>query len=358
VRSLQFTKAAVLVAAHAPPRQRMRIQGAKSRVRLRPAPQDGLSSSATAATVSSPRMGRRPLSRPRRGADSGEVAERGTSGQRGPWSHRYGHRAARVVVVAVMLFASDCGGSGTHEPASSAVATTSPSSSQSSTATSAGSSSSTTSTTVVPVPSTTLPAVNLPTLGPGASGPLVVALQRRLSTLGYWLDEETGVFDDATEQAVFAIQKAAGVARDGVVGPATESALIRGVQPRPRSSSGHVVEVDLTDDLLLIVTDGHLDATLNTSTGGGYAYRSQGQYAIAETPEGQFRIYRQVDGLVVNSLGELWRPKFFDDGFAIHGDSYVPPRPVSHGCVRVSNEAIDWIWVQNVMPLGTAVWVY
>ena len=29
--------------------------------------------------------------------------------------------------------------------------------------------------------------------------------------------------------------------------------------------------------------------------------------------------------------GELWRPKYFDDGFAIHGDSYVPPEPVSHG---------------------------
>ncbi|HUI47082.1 MAG TPA: L,D-transpeptidase family protein [Acidimicrobiia bacterium] len=200
--------------------------------------------------------------------------------------------------------------------------------------------------------------MNFPMLGPGASGPLVVALQRRLSTLGYWLDDETGVFDDATEQAVFAIQKTAGLARDGVVGPATESALIRGVQPRPRSSSGHVVEVDLTDDLLLIVTDGHLDATLNTSTGGGYAYRSRGQHAIADTPEGRFRIYRQVDGLVVNSLGELWRPKFFDDGFAIHGDSYVPPRPVSHGCVRVSNEAIDWIWARDVMPLGTPVWVY
>jgi len=286
------------------------------------------------------------------------VAENGFSGQRGPWSHRYRSRAASVVVVAAMSFASGCGGSSTHEPASSTVATTSPSSSPSPTATSAGSSSSTTSTTLSPVTSTTLPAVNFPMLGPGASGPLVVALQRRLSTLGYWLDDETGVFDDATEQAVFAIQKTAGLARDGVVGPATESALIRGVQPRPRSSSGHVVEVDLTDDLLLIVTDGHLDATLNTSTGGGYAYRSRGQHAIADTPEGRFRIYRQVDGLVVNSLGELWRPKFFDDGFAIHGDSYVPPRPVSHGCVRVSNEAIDWIWARDVMPLGTPVWVY
>jgi lipoprotein-anchoring transpeptidase ErfK/SrfK len=69
-------------------------------------------------------------------------------------------------------------------------------------------------------------------------------------------------------------------------------------------------------------------------------------------------MYRQVDGLVVDSLGALWRPKFFDAGFAIHGDTFVPPTPVSHGCVRVSNEAIDWIWANNLAPLGTAVWVY
>jgi N-acetylmuramoyl-L-alanine amidase len=60
----------------------------------------------------------------------------------------------------------------------------------------------------------------------------------------------------------------------------------------------------------------------------------------------------------VDSLGELWRPKYFSSGFAIHGDAYVPPVPVSHGCVRVSDEAIDWIWADGLMPLGTEVWVY
>jgi lipoprotein-anchoring transpeptidase ErfK/SrfK len=63
--------------------------------------------------------------------------------------------------------------------------------------------------------------------------------------------------------------------------------------------------------------------------------------------------------MVTNHLGQLWRPRFFsEDGFAIHGDSSVPPYPVSHGCVRVSNEAIDWIWSSNLAPNGTAVWIY
>jgi len=119
-----------------------------------------------------------------------------------------------------------------------------------------------------------------------------------------------------------------------------------------------VVEIDLEDDLLMIVRDGELDYTLNTSTGGGYLYRDEGVTAVADTPNGQFQIYRQVDGMVVDSLGALWRPKFFTDGFAIHGDSYVPPYPVSHGCVRISDEAIDWVWADDVMPIGTTVWVY
>ena len=80
--------------------------------------------------------------------------------------------------------------------------------------------------------------------------------------------------------------------------------------------------------------------------------------SVAVTPTGLFRISRQVDGLVTDSLGQLWRPKYFDGGFAIHGDSSVPPTPASHGCVRVSNEAIDWIWEQNLAPIGTPVWVY
>ena len=97
---------------------------------------------------------------------------------------------------------------------------------------------------------------------------------------------------------------------------------------------------------------------LNTSTGGGYTYTQDGVTSVAITPVGHFQIYRQVNGLVVDSLGQLWRPKFFDAGFAIHGDTSVPPYPVSHGCVRVSNAAIDWIWANNIAPIGTSVWVY
>jgi peptidoglycan hydrolase-like protein with peptidoglycan-binding domain len=118
-------------------------------------------------------------------------------------------------------------------------------------------------------------------LAPGDSGSGVLALQRRLSALGYWLGTPDGTFGDSTEQAVYALQKAAGISRDGIVGPDTSVALAQGVVPHPRSTSGYVVEVDLTDDLLMIVDNGRLTAVLNTSTSGGYSYVEDRTRAIA-----------------------------------------------------------------------------
>jgi peptidoglycan hydrolase-like protein with peptidoglycan-binding domain len=205
------------------------------------------------------------------------------------------------------------------------------------------------------LPSTQIASANIK---PGASGAAVLALQQRLTALGYWVGTPDGKFGDSTEQAVWALQKAAAISRSGVVGPATQTALAEGVVPQPRSTSGYVIEVNLEDDLVMLVTNGKIDYTLNTSTGGGYRYTQDGVTSVAITPTGHFTIYRQVNGLVVDSLGALWRPKFFDAGFAIHGDTSVPPVPVSHGCVRISNEAINWVWANNLAPLGTAVWVY
>jgi lipoprotein-anchoring transpeptidase ErfK/SrfK len=192
----------------------------------------------------------------------------------------------------------------------------------------------------------------------GDRGAAVVALQNRLNALGYWVGPADGSYGDATVQAVYALQKAAGLPVDGQAGPQTEAALNGGVEPKPQSAPGYVVEVDLARDLVMFVNDGRLEYTLNTSTGGGYTYTQDGQTDVAITPQGHFAIYRAVNGTVTDSLGTLYRPRYFTGGYAIHGDSYVPPHPVSHGCVRVSNEAIDWIWANNLLPMGTPVWVY
>ena len=119
---------------------------------------------------------------------------------------------------------------------------------------------------------TTAPAATTataPLLELDSTGPAVLSLQQRLEALHYWLGSPDGVFGDSTQQAVYALQKAAGIARDGVVGPATDAALARGVVPRPEPAQGYLIEVDLADDLVMFVTSGALKWTLNTSTGRG-----------------------------------------------------------------------------------------
>jgi lipoprotein-anchoring transpeptidase ErfK/SrfK len=192
----------------------------------------------------------------------------------------------------------------------------------------------------------------------GDEGPAVLALQQRLTALGYWLGTPDGTFGAQTLQAVYAVQKTAGLSRDGVVGAKTRAALADGVRPHPRSSSGRVVEIDLERQVLLIVQDGRLLSTLNTSTGSGDVYYVRGDARLAVTPRGHFHVYAQIDGMRHSDLGFLWRPKYFRGGIAVHGSDSVPPWPASHGCVRVSNRAIDRIWAEGLVPIGTPVWVY
>ena len=70
---------------------------------------------------------------------------------------------------------------------------------------------------------------------------------------------------------------------------------------------------------------------------------------------GRYTVYRAVDGPVTNSLGQLWRPRFFHRGIAVHGSQNIPPWPDSHGCARLSNAAINMIWASDLMPIGSRV---
>ncbi|MEZ0075304.1 L,D-transpeptidase family protein [Planotetraspora sp. GP83] len=195
------------------------------------------------------------------------------------------------------------------------------------------------------------------TLKPGDKGADVLALQRRLTELGYWLSTPSGTFGPLTTQAVYALQKAAGLPRDAVVGLRTRRALELGVRPGARTDSGKVVEVDLARQLLLLVRDGDVVQIFNTSTGSGQLYTSRGTVRRAVTPAGRYHFYRKVDGWDSGPLGALYRPVYFNGGIAVHGYGSVPPYPASHGCVRVSLAAMDWLWKTSWLPIGRTVLV-
>jgi peptidoglycan hydrolase-like protein with peptidoglycan-binding domain len=194
-------------------------------------------------------------------------------------------------------------------------------------------------------PPTTVPPATPGTLASGDSGPAVLDLQRRLASLGYWPGAEDGTFGQGTHHAVVALQKAAGLGRDGIVGPATRRALDQGIRPAATSGSGHVIEIDLARQLLLVVQDGRVDTTFDTSTGS----------VAGTTPVGQWTVTREIDGFRQSRLGLLYRPKYFYEGVAVHGYTSVPPYPASHGCVRVTYAAMDRIWALGLMPVGTTV---
>lgn len=188
----------------------------------------------------------------------------------------------------------------------------------------------------------------------GDKGPAVQRMQQRLSDLGYWLGTPDGEFGYLTSQAVMALQKTAGLGRDGVYGPATKAALDKGIRPTLHVS-GTAVQINLATQVLTVVENGAIVAILNTSTGSGQTYVSQGQTKTAITPKGTFSVIYEVNGLDHGPLGTLYRSKYFVGGIAVHGYTSVPAYPASHGCARVSNQAMDMIWARNLMPMGRTV---
>jgi N-acetylmuramoyl-L-alanine amidase len=201
-------------------------------------------------------------------------------------------------------------------------------------------------------------AVSHPTLRSGSHGSQVVALQRRLASLGYWLGSADGQFGDLTRQSVMAIQKVARLSRDGVCGPATWAKVDAGTRPSAHSRSGHVVEVNKATQTLLVVDSGRVNRIYNTSTGSGQRYVQGGKTHIAVTPSGSFHVYRRVNGWDDGPLGALYRPQYFNGGIAVHGLASVPAYPASHGCARVSLPAMNNLWAAGGMQVGTSVLVY
>jgi peptidoglycan hydrolase-like protein with peptidoglycan-binding domain len=188
----------------------------------------------------------------------------------------------------------------------------------------------------------------------------VLDLQRALARTGYWLGAADGTYGTLTEQAVLAFQGIEGLQRDGAAGPQTLGALRSATRPSPRSAKGDVIEIDEERGALLIVRGGRVMWVFHTSTGTDQPYsHPSGATFTADTPDGRWSIAWAFDGWRKSPLGEMWRPRYFHgDGIAIHGFPSVPAYPASHGCARVSLEAMDFIWENDLASYGSSVWVY
>jgi len=195
----------------------------------------------------------------------------------------------------------------------------------------------------------------------GSSSDKVLALQQRLTSLGYRPGSPDGLFGAATASAVLAYQKHEGLPRDGIAGPVVQGDVNQaphGAGPRPGLPTPRI-EVDLARQIAFVVLPGQPVVMLNVSTGSGMHYVDPGPGGgddVAYTPVGTFAVQRKVAGDVKAPLGTLHSPLYFFQGWAIHGAASVPAYPASHGCVRVSDDDADWLFPQ--VALGTAVVVY
>jgi peptidoglycan hydrolase-like protein with peptidoglycan-binding domain len=200
-----------------------------------------------------------------------------------------------------------------------------------------------------------------------SSGAETARLQERLLDLGFWVQSVDGTYGLTTRQAVMAFQKYHGLRATGSVDGET-AFWLSGMdeKARGRADAGTLLEVDKSRQIIFFVIDGTTEWVLNTSTGTEVPYERPNsnnpeiiERGSSVTPNGLHFVNRQrPEGWWEGDLGKIYRPKYFVGGVAVHGAPSIPNYPASHGCVRVSVPAMDWIWDSGILPMDTPVWVH
>jgi peptidoglycan hydrolase-like protein with peptidoglycan-binding domain len=200
-----------------------------------------------------------------------------------------------------------------------------------------------------------------------ASGEETKRVQQRLIDLGFWVQAADGKYGVTTSQAVMAFQKYMGLPATAIVDDTTASLLsVADMRANGTATGGTLFEVDKDRQLMFIIVDGLTVWTINVSTGSGIPFKERDKtqwgnwiQGDAQTPDGIFVVDREREkGWHGGDLGDIYRPKFFNGGIALHGSYEVPNYPASHGCVRMSTGAMDMIWRDELAPIGTTVWVH
>lgn len=192
-------------------------------------------------------------------------------------------------------------------------------------------------------------------------------VQQRLLDLGFWVQSVNGDYGVTTSQAVMAFQKYMGLPATAEVDETTAALLTQAdMRANGTATGGTLIEVDKDRQLLFVIRDGMTTWTINISSGSGIPFKERdktewGKWirGDAQTPDGIFLVDREREkGWHGGDLGDIYRPKFFNGGIALHGSYEIPNYPASHGCVRLSTAAMDMIWNDDIAPIGMTVWVH
>ena len=186
-------------------------------------------------------------------------------------------------------------------------------------------------------------------LGLGSHGAKVLALQKRLTALHYYLGKPDGKFGWNTMEAVWAFKEVQSARRTpknpNIVGPNMQRQLKRPRLPKvlyPHRAPWRV-EVNKNTEVLVVYKDRKITLISHVSTAAWS--RPDGTGWV--TPDGRYRAQLYMKGCVPDASfgGCLYNPVFFiGTSYAIHGMPNptstfgydgVPLNPASHGCVRV-----------------------
>lgn len=187
----------------------------------------------------------------------------------------------------------------------------------------------------------------------------IAEAERRLSELGYLTQNADGRLDFMSRHAVMAFQKVEGLKRTGILTPAVLERIREASTPAAKHGGPAHIEVDLTRQVLFMVgDDGNVNLIVPISSGNGEKYwdKTTKKFEIANTPRGEFKIERKINGARKAPLGSIYYPSYFLRGWAVHGSASIPPKPASHGCVRVPRGA-DKILFKR-MPVGMKIYLY
>ena len=187
----------------------------------------------------------------------------------------------------------------------------------------------------------------------------IAEAEQLLASMGYMVTNSDGRMDALTRHAVMAFQKVEGMKRTGVLTPSVLERMRAASAPAPKYGGAAHVEVDMTRQVLFIVDDeGKVTTIVPVSTGSGERYfdKERNKWDVANTPRGEFKIQRKINGARTAPLGQIYYPSYFKEGWAVHGSNSIPPKPASHGCVRVPRGADQKLF--GMMPVGMKIYLY
>ena len=216
---------------------------------------------------------------------------------------------------------------------------------------------------VVVTPSPT-PTVQPPTktLRPGDKDEEVKLLQQRLKDLGYYTGNITGVYNDATTEAVKAFQKKSSLEQDGVLGPITRTVLygVNAIYAVPTAipvSTPTPTTTPLTPENVIVIRAGSMGEVVRRLQArlqelGYYTSRLDGVYLTDDIEA--VRAFQSANGLKVDGkAGYETQSALYSDS-AIRGNANVTSGETALvNTLRYGSEGAEVTTLQNrLIALG------